>query len=400
MRRVIGIIVAVVGVLAIVGSFVWRGVAVDALVKYPDDVDENPRYEGTVTLYLDQETYAPLETPVEAPLQVSRRIQAVEASSDLVVVRETLDLEAEGLFSGVQEHQYVMDRKEMVNVADDRAWAFTEDNPVDRSGSFRLQFPFDTEEQPYSVYKNEVGTTYETTLGGRGEAGGLSTIDFGADQSDPLPVTDAYLTALDELTPLPRELTLEQLDPILKEAGIDVDALLPALLPALSPEDTQALLALAGAPIGLQYVYTFTGSDSVEPSTGSIVEVRDVVETLWATPDPAATEALGGILGKYPDVPEAVAATEALQTLATSPIKVFENSFSQTADSVEEIADTVSDNKSQKNLAESTVPTSLLIGGIVLAALGLLLVFWPSKKQPDTASDAGSSDPDAPASEV
>ena len=46
------------------------------------------------------------------------------------------------LFTGELDAQYVMDRTTINNVADDRAWAFSPDNVVDRSPAFRLAFPF------------------------------------------------------------------------------------------------------------------------------------------------------------------------------------------------------------------------------------------------------------------
>ena len=196
-----------------------------------------------------------------------------------------------------------MDRRKIYNVDDPRAWAFSPDNPVNRSPAFRLAFPFDTKAEPTLIYKNEVATTYTANPTGEGEVGGLKVINFGADQTTPLPVSPAYFTALSTLTPLPTELSLDQLKPILKQAGLDVDVLLPALLPSLTPEDTQALLALAGQPIKLDYLFTFSGSDSVEPSTGSVVEVKDVVETLYAAPDPQVLPQLQGRAQQVPAGP-------------------------------------------------------------------------------------------------
>ena len=77
-----------------------------------------------------------------------RHVQVIESTSELAVVKETLNLNATGLFDAVQENQYVMDRKTMLNVADDRAWAFDAANVVDRSGDYRLNFPLDNKSHP------------------------------------------------------------------------------------------------------------------------------------------------------------------------------------------------------------------------------------------------------------
>ena len=382
-RRTVGVVLAVVGAVGIAGSFAWREAVEPRLVKFPTDLDETPAYAGTVSIYLDPVSYAPLDPPTVAPLTVSRHLDALgdESSSDLVVISEQISLVAEGQFEGEIDSQYVMNRETIENVDDPRAWAFTSDNVVDRAPAFRLAFPFDTKAEPALVYKNEVATTYTANPAGEGEVDGLDVLEFTADQSEPLPISPAYFQVLNGLTPLPTELTLDQLRPILLSVGLDVDALLPALLQSLNPEDTQTLVGLAGQPIKLQYAYTFSGSDSVEPSTGSIVEVRDVVETLWAAPDPAVLDTLRTVFGRYPNVQAAVQGAAAVERLAAEPIRVFTNEYSQTEESVADIVGTVKDAKKLKHLAESTIPQSLLIGGIALAVLGLLLALWPKRKR-------------------
>ena len=102
-RRAWALILGIVGVLLVVASFVWRAVAVDALVKYPDDVDETPVYTGTFTLYVDPATTEPLAEPQEVPLEVRRHVQVVDSTDELAVVKETLGLVATGVFDFTQE---------------------------------------------------------------------------------------------------------------------------------------------------------------------------------------------------------------------------------------------------------------------------------------------------------
>jgi hypothetical protein len=381
-RRTVGIVLTAIGVVGIVGSFVWKEAAEPRLVKFPTDLDVTPEYEGTVTIFLDPKTYAPLDPPIVAPLKVSRHLDALgdESSSSRVVVSEKISLTAEGQFTGELDAQYVMDRTKINNVADDRAWAFTPDNLVDRSPAFRLAFPFDTKAEPMLIYKNEIAGTYMAQPAGEGEVHGLPVINFTGDQATPVPASPAYLAAISTFNPLPGELTLDQLKPVLKAHALDVDALLPQLLPNLTPEDTTTLVGLAAQPIKLQYLFTFSGGDSVEPSTGSIVDVHDVLETLYVAPDPTVLPKLREILARYPNVPAAVQGVTALDQLAAAPIMVFQNSFSQTDASVDDILKEVKDAKSMKHLAESTIPKALLFGGIGLAVLGLLLALVPKRR--------------------
>src|SRR5918995_6608095 len=71
----------------------WMTVGVPTVVKYPTDLDVAPRYEGTFRVLVDPATAAPLDEPIEMPLTVDRRIQAVgdESGSSRVLVRETID---------------------------------------------------------------------------------------------------------------------------------------------------------------------------------------------------------------------------------------------------------------------------------------------------------------------
>jgi hypothetical protein len=380
-RRTVGIVLAAIGVVGIAGSVVWEHVAEPKLVKYPTDVDESPEYEGTVKIFLDPKTYQPLDPAIEAPLHVVRHIKALgdESTDSKVVLSEKIDLTAEGQFTGELDAQYVMDRTTINNVPDDRAWAFTPDNVVDRSPAFRLAFPFDTKAEPTLIYKNEIATTYMAQPAGEGEVAGLNVINFTGDQATPVPASPAYIAAISKFNPLPSELTLDQLKPVLKAKGLDVDALLPQLLPNLTPEDTNALLALAAAPIKLQYLFSFSGADSVEPSTGSIVEVHDVIETLYVAPDPTVLPQLREVLARYPNVPAAVQGVAALDQLVAQPIMVFQNSFSQTDASVADVAKTVKDAKKLKDLATTTIPNVLRYGGIALTVLGLLLALVPKR---------------------
>ena len=148
----------------VASALLWWVFAVPTFVKYPTDLDVTPRYEGTFTLFVDRTTAAPLATPLRVPLEIERHIRALdkESGSSRVVVEETIRQTAGDLVDTTQTNVYVMDRRSMQNVADDRAYAFDPSNVVDRSGAYRLNLPFDTSsDSTYTIYKNEIATTYE-----------------------------------------------------------------------------------------------------------------------------------------------------------------------------------------------------------------------------------------------
>jgi hypothetical protein len=285
----------------------------------------------------------------------------------------------------------------MVNLADPRSWAYTPDNVVDRSGAYRLQFPFDTKSITYPIYKNEIGTTYESQPANppTGQAGGFDTKNFTASQG-PKPLTAAYLAQLNKIVPLPAEIGLDKLTPILAKAGFDINTELPQLLPSLSPDDVQTIAGLAQKQIQLQYQMAFEGSDAVEPYTGSIVDVSEVKETVSAVPTGDSVKTLTAVLQKYPNVPAAQRGLAAVAKLAQQPITVFVNEYHQTDASVTDIAKTIRDQRDKRRLAESTIPNAMLIGGIVLVVIGGLLAVLPNPRRPAAAADGAPQSADGP----
>src|SRR5262245_31576557 len=222
-----------------VAVLLWMVVGVPTVVKYPTDLDVSPRYAGSSSLRVDPATAAPLAEPVTVRRTVDRHIEAIgdESGSSTVVVRETIHQVAGDLLDVTQTNQYVMDRSSIENVTDDRAYAFDPDNVVDRSGSFRLNLPFDSSgDETDDIYKHEIGGTYQL-VGDREtpttELEGLHLSNFTASLDD-APLSDAYLAELSRTVPLPESMTLDQLEPQLLAAGVDVAALMTALTPVLT----------------------------------------------------------------------------------------------------------------------------------------------------------------------
>ena len=340
-----------VGVGFLVISLLWLVFAVPALVRYPLDVDATPIYEGKFTLFVDANTFAPLDTPEVLPLKVTRHIDALGSKSSYskVVVSEKIDFDAGGQFSQKQDNQYVMDRRSMKNVQSDDAYAFTSDNVVDRSPAYRTELPArhrcerrvpDLQERDRRRPTPRRRIRWSRARGRRAAPRRVRGV-----RRSRRPITPAYIALLSQSVPLPKTLTITQLTPLFLQAGIDVPGTLTALQPVITPEDLTTLTKLASQPIALQYLDTFSGGDAVEPTTGAIVVVRNVVETVSATAAPEASQPIIDVLGRYPQVPEAKAALEGLNSLATNPIPLFRNEFSQTDASIKDIAGQVKDQK-------------------------------------------------------
>jgi hypothetical protein len=89
---------------------------------------------------------------------------------------------------------------------------------------------------------------------------------------------------------------------------------------------------------------------------------------------------LQSVIAHYPDIPEAVAAGEALAALSTAPAtRLFEYRYQQTPASVADIADEVSSLRNQIRLVELYVPASLLAAALLSLALGAF-VYWRRRR--------------------
>lgn len=377
--------------LAIASGFVvcavlWSTFAVPALVKYPTDLDVTPRYAGTFRLFVDPTTARPFARTTSVPLDIERHIRALghESGSSRVVVQETVSQHAGDLVNATQTNVYVMDRRTMKNVVDDRAYAFEPANVVDRSGAYRLNLPFHTNsDTTYKIYKNETGTTYElradATTPTTNKAG-LDLHNFTASVRD-VPLDTDYLAELNKVVPLPDALTLDQLEPQLKASGLDVDALLAAMTPVITPQDLATLTRLAAKPIPLQYVSSFEGRVAIEQSTGAEVDVA-ATESVGAKPVLADMGTLQSVVARYPDVPAAMDVGKALHALSSAPAtKLFEFQYKQTQASVADIAGQVATMRHQIRVAEVYVTFGLLGATVLSLAVGDY-VYWRRRPGP------------------
>jgi hypothetical protein len=121
--------------------------------------------------------------------------------------------------------------------------------------------------------------------------------------------------------PLPDTMTLDQMKPQLLAAGVDVDALVTALTPVLTPEGAATLSGFAAEPITIEYVLSFDGQAAVEPVTAEVS-----VSTRVGGCEPRAHEPPGSAdASHYPGVPEAVTVSAALddpQPAPRAPVRV------------------------------------------------------------------------------
>jgi hypothetical protein len=382
MKGALSKVLIVIGIIFIVAAILWWAIAVPALVKFPENVDSKPVYEGDVDVYQNPSTGELLAKPITAKLTIERAYKSVDDQYDSgkAVVQETITQTMPSLMTTIVESsQYVLDRKTIENVDDPRSWAYTEGNQVNRSGTFYINFPFDlNKDQTYKVFENKVNTYYEITKNtekDEEDLDGLKVYNFVGE----IKATDlaSYYVAYSKY---PTTMSFDELKQSLSSAGLDIDAFLTLLAPVLEPADAATLAQLATQPINLKYQYSNSGNVSIEPKTGSIIRLSNVVEAITVSPDISKlVDALKPLLAKYKDrSAELTAATEKILTalpslLQAPPQKVYEARYSQTEESIKEAAQDAKDSIGKINWVKVYIPWILLILGAAVLVGGLLM---------------------------
>jgi hypothetical protein len=362
-------------VVDVVAAFVLPAVA----VKYPGgSLNKTAHATGSFTLYIDPATAAPLATPQKQPLDIKRNLHVTETSGNRAVVEEN-DVEQIGnLKEQDLQQRYVLDRKSLKDVDDDRAWAYTAANKVDRSPAYAINLPFDAGKGPYQVWKNETASSYPFTKTGTTTVAGVKLNRYHGSMTG-APAQPYYIAQLASQG-IPKELTPAEVAAQLKTLGADPALLEAAVFPALSAADRTAAAGLLAANVPLKYTIDVDTTFLVEPNTGAIVGLDRINQTLKATPDIQGIGRIQTILSKPEYAKNAVVQSAAgvIGKLVKTPpvIKIFNIDYSQVKDSPytgseADLATFAKGRADQITLAKVTLPLSIGGAGVLLALIGL-----------------------------
>ena len=203
-------------------------------------------------------------------------------------------------------------------------------------------------------------------------------------------------TAVATLAPLgrlPTRTTIGQLTPQLKALGINPAQLQTVLLPQLSAPDRAAINSALSRPIPLRYVVSAKTRILVEPTTGIIVSLDRINESLGVQPQLGGRSAIGTVLGKsaYRNNPIIVGARNTLAKLGHTPATatVFSYTYGQTPASVANIAAYAKSGANKIKTVETTIPAGILLLGVLSAAIGLIL--WRRERTGEGEAPSGES---------
>jgi Porin PorA len=371
-RRRRGTPIIVCGIVLVVCGLAFRLVGIPALERLPTDLDETAHFKGAFTSFVDSRTLLPLARPTRQSLLLDRHIKVQNSGFTDAVVTEDVTIRT-GATKMAQHFQYVMDRRSMKFQNDPRTREFGRPSNPNLAGSYRVNFPLDTERNGrYAAWNNETERVILLRNGSplhyHPEAG-ISVIDFSARIS--APASAGYLHWLAD-NGFPMSVTAMQLQPRLQAMGIDVPKALADIQPLLTAQERAVVSETLAASVPLKYRYFDDGHVSIEPRTGAVVDVHADTEGVTVAPDLSGVSRLQPLLTKYAAVSSVAAVTRGLEKLTAAPPDVAARyTYQQTPASSHQIADDVRAQIRMMNLL-GRVPFVLVAIGLVLTALGFL----------------------------
>jgi hypothetical protein len=368
-------IVAAIGACLLVAMGLWLIIAPGQLVKYPSDLDKTAVAQGTVSLFIDPETATPRSEPLTMPLDIRRHVRVVESSGSEATIQETSTEQIGPLPEQTLEQRYVIDRGTLENIESPTAYAYAPDNVTNRSPHYSINLPFGAGSGPYEVWKNETGSAYVFQQdGGEVERDGVTLIPMTGSLTN-VPVIPAYVEQLGGQG-IAKALTAEQMSAQLKAQGIDLEAVTEQILPAMTDaQRTIARTALAQA-VPVRYYVSVKTRLLVEPTTGAIVSLDSIDQTLSAAPDLQGFANLAEMLDspRLADLPAVKQLGDSLAALAApEPVNVLNLKYGQTPESVAVLAADSKDKAAGITLVKRTIPLTIgILGALALAAAAVM----------------------------
>jgi hypothetical protein len=351
-------------------------------MHFPEDIDLTEASTGTFTSFMDPASVK-MTAPREYPLTVRRRLHVVGSSGLTVAVAEEETLAAGTVFNLSLHHVYVLDRRTMRAVVDDRAYAYAPNNTVDRSPNYTVGLPLDSTSDSFPFWLNETGKSCgfaadDPNVREHGVAfrslvcrgGGVPAQGYFVDQ----------LAAVG----LPKQLSLRQIAPQLLEIGIDFQRIVDGVVPYLSTRDSAVLRSLLVQPIGLHYFVSYDRRLFAESQSGGILHAAttESIEVQFDLRDLSTAEAILS-RRRYADKPVVVATLETLRQRIPKPptYRVFTVRYSQTPKSIGDTGDYLARRYGGAGSAARLVPPGLLVTGFVVLSRGLVMTSRVSRRR-------------------
>jgi len=344
MRKFLGWLCLLLGLLLVAGGLVVKFAILPALAVWPDDVDSIRTYDGTLVTMLNPEALATGDMAnlfwENVPVSVDRHVTTEQVDGNRALVREVATmyaLNADGTRGEViqgSDDFYTIDRKTLAHIPN-----FTDNEAVDENRQgLVIGFPIGTKKQDYQGWTDDYQALSTTVYQGVEEHEGITTYHF-TSSSGPKPIVDPVMLAM-----FPQSMPKAVVAGLAPQLGVsdELMAQFTMLLPAL-PD-----------PIPFAYLYEYVTEYWVEPTTGMLIDyTKDESRILALQVDPSIV-AMGMV-----------------------PVgEVFHLVYEQSDQSIADAREEAEDNEALINLFGTIIPYAAIGAGalLVLVGGGLLVV--------------------------
>lgn len=313
-RRTSTLVLAFLGVLALVGAVALRFVVLPSQAQLPADVDSTSTYEGTLGAYLDTSALASGDLSslllTDEPVTITRHAEVTATDGDVATLQQDTTIALDSGRTLVESGSTTnVDRRTMqdVDAADGRV----------------IGWPIGTEARDYIGWSSDLQELIALAYDGTEEHAGIETYVFRSEFDGRIVGEDVLAHFLPTL-------------PKAMLPGIAEALSLPAALTAQLP----LLMDILPDDVPMQYAVDATTTYWVDPTTGIVIDVEsDEVRT-------AAFDVQG-----IPSLPLA---------------EVFSISYSATDQTVAGNVESARDGASKLTTFGTVLPVSLAVLGVLL----------------------------------
>lgn len=343
MRKLLGWMCLVLGLLLVAGGLVVKFAVLPALAVWPDDLDSHRYYDGTLVTMLNPEALATGNLAAlflnDVPVTVDRHVTTEQVDGNKALVREQATMYAlnpdgsQGDVIQGSDDYYTIDRKTLEHIPN-----FTDNTMVreERQGLV-IGFPIGTKQQDYQGWTDDYQALSTTVFQGVEEHEGITTYHF-TSSSGPKPILDPVLLAM-----FPESMPKGVVAALAPQLGLsdEMMAQFALLMPTL-PD-----------PIPFTYLYKYATEYWVEPTTGMLIDyAKDETRILAIEVDPS------------------------IVSLGMVPVgDVFHLIYEQSDQSVADARQEAEDNKGLISLFGTIVPyVAIGLGALLVLGGGALLL--------------------------
>lgn len=373
MRNRLSTVLVSIGILFLLFGLLWWLVAVKRLVLYEDSqeyeviaiarVDRHAAMHGLLS-YSPPQTYEYTMRSVvrsrDEDYTSSRAVMAEDVEVEGATASDPLDLE--------RANVYVMDRRTCENLKS--AHSGSDGHPVDRSGSWYLNFPLGTGRENYNMFDNDVASSFAVSYREESRQNDLKAYVFSGSFRH-RPMVDYRAEAYG----LPRYTTFGAIKQELEAAGIPLEEIIESAYSSLTPEERETIESYPDdLMVRLEYTVKKGWEAAVDPTTGTIVKVIDDRTSIFVNTDVAEFLPLLEILASHaedPLVSRYLSQVDQLKIM--EPKLLYEISASWNDATTEERVDYANSRKKPIRFTRYyTTYASLLLGAIAFIA-GLVI---------------------------